>query len=498
VPRLREIFLTLAPDPLPSDFVFNIHVERTGDGQEDLTFQFVPGAVFAGALNPATGTHEGIAIPVPLAGGPNSRLVKVALAVTGQVTPGNEGSLNYLEHYKLRVFSGKLSDNRDIDAGPFATIQGNPSSDTFRKPFDNAGTKTFPNGYSNYSATFIYDINIPGCGFPGRVFVGQRNDPFNINLGQVFDLINLIPAEELGGTQDPKFNVLARKSVTSFSLEVHKSCLTTPGGNSVIGAWGSVNYLKHVGPTHSHYVGAQKNRLGNPLINELVSMPHLLFDSRLSHFAQFIGLTDKDRWNYVHPSQESQFLEYYQYPTLPELVELLFGPTVRGAVPSITTSLAPNVYPRVDLAVVLLQGVPGLTQQTLIGSSQCGTLTAPPNADMLRLDANSAPTPRASQNPFGVLNYTGLPNDFGGFPNGRRPGDDIVDIFLRVGMGRLCHPPFNTLFNICQPSQAPIGNLMLTDRAPLSARDLPGVFPYLNTPLPGSLLPSDPVVPGTF
>ncbi len=91
--------------------------------------------------------------------------------------------------------------------------------------------------------------------------------------------------------------------------------------------------------------------------------------------AQFIDLTEKDRWNYEHPSQESQFLEYYQYPTLPELVEVLFGATVRGAT-GITASVAPNVYPRVDLAVVLLQGVPGLTQQTLVGTPQCGALSA--------------------------------------------------------------------------------------------------------------------------
>ncbi len=97
----------------------------------------------------------------------------------------------------------------------------------------------------------------------------------------MFDLINLIPAEELvPASQQPaqqsKFNTLARKSVTSFALEVHASCLTGSSPNGVIGAWGSVQYLKHVGPTHRHMAGAQKNRLGNPLINEL-----------------FIGLTEK-------------------------------------------------------------------------------------------------------------------------------------------------------------------------------------------------------------
>ncbi len=81
--------------------------------------------------------------------------------------------------------------------------------------------------------------------------------------------------------------------------------------------------------------------------------------------------------------------------------------------------------------------------------------------------------------------------DNAGYPNGRRPGDDIVDIFLRVGMGRLCYPPFAGLF--CNPSDAPIGNYTLTDRAPLDARKFPATFPYLNTALPGSLLPSDPL-----
>jgi hypothetical protein len=266
--------------PLPSDFTFSISVELTGDGQEDLTFQFVPGAVFAGALDPTTGAHEGIVIPVPIAGGPGSKLIKVALAHIGPASATDESNLNYLEHYKLRVFTGKVSDNRDIDAGPFATLLNSPTNDTFRKPFDNAGTKTFPGGYGNYSMSFVHDINIPGCAVPGRVFVGQRSDPFYINLGQVFDNINLVPVVELGGTQDPKFNMLARNSITAFALEVHKSCLITQG-NSVIGAWASVNYLKHVGPTHTHWVGAQKNRVGNPLINELVSR-HSWFDFLIS------------------------------------------------------------------------------------------------------------------------------------------------------------------------------------------------------------------------
>ena len=60
----------------------------------------------------------------------------------------------------------------------------------FEKPLDNIGNKTIPN-YAAYAAKHIYDINIPGCATPGRVFVGQRKESFVVNLGETFDLINL-------------------------------------------------------------------------------------------------------------------------------------------------------------------------------------------------------------------------------------------------------------------------------------------------------------------
>merc|ERR1711879_493712 len=102
----------------------------------------------------------------------------------------------------------------------------------------------------------------------------------------------------------------------------------------------------------------------------------------------------------------------------------------------------------------------------------CSTVTSPPLADMLRLNLAPDITPRDSQNPFGVI---GL--DFAGYPNGRRPGDDVVDIFLRVGLGRICHP-----------AQAPVGNFGITDRAPLNASYVGPAFPYLLIPTPGSQL----------
>ena len=51
----------------------------------------------------------------------------------------------------------------------------------------------------------------------------------------------------------------------------------------------------------------------------------------------------------------------------------------------------------------------------------------------MRLNTSIAPTPMAAQNRLGVLG-----GDNAGFPNGRRPGDDVVDAELRVAMGVLC------------------------------------------------------------
>ena len=98
-----------------------------------------------------------------------------------------------------------------------------------------------------------------------------------------------------------------------------------------------------------------------------------------------------------------------------------------------------------------------------------------------------APTPAASQNPLGVA-----AGDLAGFPNGRRPGDDVVDVALRVVMGALCYPlPIGTngaptSLGLCAPSDAPVGNAAFTDGAPTSAASFDVAFPYLKTPIPGS------------
>jgi len=140
------------------------------------------------------------------------------------------------------------------------------------------------------------------------------------------------------------------------------------------------------------------------------------------------------------------------------------------------TNLAPNNFPRTDLVAAFLTGFPGLNQQATVTPSE-----------MLRLNTAVAPAPAAAQSTFGVAG-----GDLAGFPNGRRPGDDVVDIALRVVMGALCYPlPIGTNgaptnLGYCTPANAPVGNVQFTDGAPVHATDFDQTFPYLKTPLPGS------------
>jgi hypothetical protein len=133
---------------------------------------------------------------------------------------------------------------------------------------------------------------------------------------------------------------------------------------------------------------------------------------------------------------------------------------------------APTQFPRTDLVTVFLTGVPGVNKPA-----------GNPLSEMLRLNTSLPVMPRHSQNSLGaaacfvggVLTPTAPGCDVAGFPNGRRPGDDVVDIELRVAMGFLL-----------PAAVAPSGNLPLTDGALVEAAQFDNTFPYLTTPIPGS------------
>jgi hypothetical protein len=300
---------------------------------------------------------------------------------------------------------------------------------------------------------------IPGCKSPGRVFVGQRKDGFVVNLGEIFDLVNIkYPVEELapGGVnaRNAAPNGLADFNVTTLALEVPAACLTA-NGDPVIGGWTAASLrqaeLLNQQPQSNGKPGTeidggawtQVSRLGMPLVNEVV-----------------IGLPDKDRFNGSLPRDDAQFATYVTNPSLPVILQTLFG----GA-----GVKAPNVYPRTDLVAAFLTGVKGLNQPAHVTPSE-----------MLRLNTSTQVTPVSSQSDLGVLG-----GDLAGFPNGRRPIDDVVDIELRVAMGVLL-APFDGSAKDPDPASDASRQLHYTDGAQPNPADYLTVFPYLNTPIPGS------------
>ena len=418
-------FFTLDPDA-----TYDIHVDNAGNGVPSLTFQFRVRQAF-----------KNISLPV------GGQTVSVPFVNVGQISagPGGDASQNVEESYTIQVLQGSLASPANLG---FATDAASGSS-RFGKPIDNIGNKSVPN-YHDYAASFIHTINIPGCSATGRVFVGQRHDGFAVNLGEIFDLVNI--ANPLGD-RNAEPNTLADKNVTTFALEVPASCLVSKT-STVIGGWTTawlpqdraLSTAPDFRDANQSGPLVQVSRLGAPLVNEVV-----------------IGLADKNKFNASQPSGDAQFAAYVTNPTLPAVLQLLFG--AAGV-------QAPTNFPRKDLVAAFLTGVGGLNQ-----------LGGP--AEELRLNTATPPVAPAQQNNLGVLG-----GDNAGFPNGRRPGDDVVDIELRAAMGVLC-VAFPGIY--CNPSDAPSGALPFTDGTLNDVSQFDTTFPYLQDPFPGS--PNGPLGP---
>ncbi len=445
---------------LDPNALYEIEIDNVGDSQEHLTFQFrftnQYGQANIAALNVANGK-------VQVAGGPAGG-VEIPLINLGAGSGASPGALNLTESYSLMLVRGN---RRTGTATPVTSTDGKTT--TFAKPVDNIGTKSIPN-YAGYANQYTYNINIPGCLIngaqaTGRVFAGQRREGFVVNLGQVFDQINLNPL----GPRNAVPNLIGDKNITSLALEVPASCLTN-GSDPVIGAWTTASLRQSrllnpapTGPTTTAGAAAtrgpevaggpwaQVSRLGSPLVNEVV-----------------IGITDKDKFNSSQPKDDvANFGNYVLFPTLPVLVNVLFN-------------VPPPATPRNDLLAAFVTGITA----TVNGASFKYTAPAMQTVggEMLRLNTAIPATPVAQQQDLGFLAC-----DLSGFPNGRRPIDDVVDIELTVVEGALTGT--NNL-QTCDPSGAtPVvknAGAVVNDGTEPSPASYLTVFPYLNTPLPGS------------
>jgi hypothetical protein len=300
----------------------------------------------------------------------------------------------------------------------------------------NVGPRTMPN-YDNLAAQGIYQRG------DMRVFAGQREDPFYIDLGGVFDTLNLrrnppllSTAEDANDNSNPfGVDMLSGFNVHSIALEVPASWLTKDGKGPAatafpkLGAYASTSrqktrVLRGDGTSQDQDSWIQVQRLANPLVNETI-----------------IGTIDKDRWNAAEPEQESQFLDYYLNPRLALALQLVFG------VPAGTSG-------RTDLRDLLLKYQPSDTRLS----------------ELLRLNISVPPTLLASQKRLGPLAH-----DAGGastpdpaaWPNGRRPIDDVTDVAVRVVGGS------NYI------------NAMAGDGVNRDDAALPNSFPFLSRPFDG-------------
>jgi hypothetical protein len=442
--------------------LYEILINNDGQAVENMTFQFR-----------FTNTLTGVGVPVD-----NIANQPIALSNVGPFgrngDPNDTANLSSLTTYTIDLIRGPRHFGFREPVTNAAT--GSP---IFTKPEDNIGTRSAPD-YAAYAAAQIFPIKIPGCATPGRVFVGQRADPFNVSLGQGFDLLNFatithpattttdqlvsantptpfVPAGEANANAGVNTN--RNQAIMSIEMEVPIACLTNQtNGDPVIGAWTDAELPRNqvIGATPDfREIGGDfrvVSRDSMALVNELV-----------------IGLPFKDRFNASEPVDDAQFASFVEFPSFPTVIETLLGP--KGEFSQFGYQ-APTLAPRADLVATFLTGLKGINQPISVKP-----------AEMLRLNTSTAPTPAANQNPLGVIG-----GDSAGYPNGRRPGDDSVDITLRVAMGRLITLGlFGTNGSNGTVNQAPSGNVDFTQGARQSAADFDTTFPYLRPPFPGNL-----------
>jgi hypothetical protein len=403
------------------DVLYEIHIDHTGDGTPDVTYQF---NFTTKNTNPDTFLYN-----------------------TGPIESLSSKNWNRRQHYSVtRV-------ERD---GPTRVLARNLVC-----PPCNIGPLSTP----NYDALAAEAVHVLANG--RHVFAGQRAEAFFVDLGAIFDLGDLRPIENLHATfglpalkAAPGVNSTASVNVHSIAIQVPITDLTFGGrmpssptaAHASIGIWTAASRRKARVLDSSGGDGSesgpwvQVSRLGNPLVNEVL-----------------VPLAKKDYWNAQQPKNDKQFLAGAAHPELATLLNVLYP----GAFPN----LAAYTKPRADLEAIFLTGIPAG-----VVSSSFSTFTGATGADMLRL--NVAIPPSASPKPTGVVG-----GDVAGFPNGRRPIDDVVTIELQALAG--------ATIPLVDKSYTPDKAISAVSDGVTGAglKMLPG-FPYLGSPYSGYSTPA--------
>jgi hypothetical protein len=299
---------------------------------------------------------------------------------TGPVTSISDSDLNVRQKYTLQRITPKGATTLLKDAVVAPSFTGKASMPDYGE-LGRAAVTTFAGGRA-------------------KSYAGQADDPFFADL-RVFDLLYGGDLSETG--QD----TLKGYNVNTIALQVPRSDLALHSNwtaNPVIGIWTTTS--RPGASMTGHYSSMEQvSRLGNPLVNEAV-----------------IPLARKNEFNATKPQDDGKFLPYVSSPELPKLMEAIYK------IPAPKT-------PRTDLIEVFLTGV----------CNGCGPVAADLNSQKLNRDVKAAAFKPAEElrlnmrvRPSSAPNRLGVVGgDLAGFPNGRRLGDDVLDITVQAAEGVL-------------------------------------------------------------
>ena len=402
------------------DVLYAIKVDNTGDGAEDISYEF---RFSTATRNPDTFLYN-----------------------TGPIDTLSDTDWNRPTFYDVTRVDGMAS-----------TVL----AENLPTPPVNIGPRSTPM-YTSLMAAAVADL--PGG---GKVFAGQIDDPFFVDLGSAFDLLDLRPfnpAHDLPLPAEDGVDGVGGYNTHAIALQIPIAQLTKDGAlptgpndpDAVLGIYASaerksVRILQKDGETKSQGRDVQVSRLGNPLINEVV-----------------IPLGQKDAWNGSDPAGDSTFLDRYLAPEVTRLANSLYD----------VLDDAPETS-RDDIAAILLTGV----DLRAVGGPINLNFTGPTKADLLRLNTGISPTaPVGEGNRLGVL-----AGDFAGFPNGRRLEDDVTDIEVRAlmcGYGPVVAPVIEALGE-CGGNANRSPNNLLGDGVDDNDRPFHVNFPYAGEPHQG-------------
>jgi hypothetical protein len=389
--------------PFDDNVLYEINIDNNNDALAEISFQVqfqttinAPG-VFTGYVGAGAGINAPANSPAPVA--PGTPIVPPA--ITALSGPGAAG-LSLSQTYTVTMIKGGVS--TELTNATAAPLYAVPS---------NVGPRTMPN-YPALAAQGIYTLN-NGV----KVFAGTVDDPFYIDLGAAFDSFNfrtaagggvLSAAADANDHVNTASDYVSGYNVNTIAIEVPIAMLTRTGiiepatsAAATIGAWGTTSrpriFVRRA-PLQPEASGgwSQVQRMGNPLINELI-----------------IGTGSKDFWSMSQPVNDSQFASFDLDPLLARVFNAIYG-------------IAIPTPPRTDLLPLVTYAPPIAAPGT----------TAGPIADLLRLNTGVPPTPEASRKRLGLL-----AGDAAGFPNGRRVSDDVTDIAARAVAGILAGPQYN-------------------------------------------------------